>query len=127
MGTPMSDFMSGMGGTVFWLALNAAAVCFLAVTVFCALRLRSHNLQLTTALDNMSQGLCMFDSSARLVVGNKRYLEIYGLSPDLTKPGRPFRDPIKQRIAAGTFPGDPEKNTAATTHEISQGNPVPTG
>src|SRR5712691_3160109 len=124
MGTPMSDFMGGMGGTVFWLALNAGAVCFLAVTVFWALRLRSHNRQLMTALNKMSQALCMFDSAARLVISNARYIEMYGLSPDKVKPGCTLRDLIKQRIAAGTFSGDPEKYIADTMHEIAQGKPV---
>ena len=120
----MSDFMGGMGGTVFWLALNAAAVCFMAVTVFWALRLRNHNHQLMTALNKMSQALCMFDSAARLVISNERYVEMYGLSPDKVKPGCTLRDLIKQRIAAGTFSGDPEKYIADTMHEIAQGKPV---
>src|SRR2546422_10311868 len=124
MGTPMSDFMGGMGGTVFWLALNAAAVCFMAVTFFWALRLRSHNHQLMTALNKMSQALCMFDSAARLVISNERYIEMYGLSSDKVKPGCTLRDLIKQRIAAGTFSGDPEKYIADTMHEIAQGKPV---
>ena len=38
--------------------------------------------RLDAALNNMSQGLVMFDSSARLVVCNKRYLEMFGLSPE---------------------------------------------
>ncbi len=120
----MSDFMGGMGGTVFWLALTAGAVCFLAVAVFWALRLRNHNRQLKTALNKMSQALCMFDSSARLVISNERYVEMYGLSPDKVKPGCTLRDLIKQRIAAGTFSGDPEKYLADTMHEIAQGKPV---
>ena len=56
--------------------------------------LESANAQLSTAqaqtnaaLDNMSQGLVMFDSSARLVVCNQRYLEMYGLSPEIVRPG----------------------------------------
>jgi PAS domain-containing protein len=40
---------------------------------------REHNVLLDTALNNMSQGLCMFDAQARLVVCNRRYIEMYGL------------------------------------------------
>src|SRR5262249_54029925 len=87
-------------------------------------RHRSHNVQLTAALNNMSQGLCMFDSSARLVVGNRRYLEIYGLSPDKTKPGCSLRDLIQQRIANGSFSGDPEKYIADTLAEVAQGKAI---
>ena len=43
--------------------------------------------RLDVALNNMSQGLVMFDSSARLVVVNQRYLDMFGLSPETVKPG----------------------------------------
>jgi hypothetical protein len=36
----------------------------------------------------MSQALLMFDSSARLVICNQRYIEMYRLSPNEVKPGR---------------------------------------
>jgi diguanylate cyclase (GGDEF)-like protein len=45
-------------------------------------RLVSTNLRLDTALDNMSQGLCLFDAEGRLAVVNRRYIEIFDLSPD---------------------------------------------
>jgi diguanylate cyclase (GGDEF)-like protein len=51
----------------------------------------------------MLQGLVMFDSSARLVVCNRRYLDMYGLSPDIVKPGCALSELLKQRVAAGTF------------------------
>ena len=66
----------------------------------------------------------MFDSSARLVVGNRRYLEIYGLSPEKTKPGCSLSELIRQRIDAGTFSGDPDKYVADTMREIAQGKAV---
>ncbi len=48
--------------------------------------------RLDVALNNMSQGLVMFNSSARLVVVNKRYLEMFDLSPEMVKPGCTIRD-----------------------------------
>ncbi|KQP93329.1 deubiquitinase [Methylobacterium sp. Leaf113] len=42
--------------------------------------LQSTNLRLDTALDNMSQGLCLFDSTGRLTVVNRRHCEIFGLA-----------------------------------------------
>ena len=39
----------------------------------------SRNEQLDAALDNMLQGLAMYDSEQRLVMCNKRYAEMYGL------------------------------------------------
>lgn len=39
------------------------------------------------ALENMSHGLCIFDAENRLVIANSRYREIYGLQPNLVRPG----------------------------------------
>ena len=55
------------------------------------------------ALSSMLQGLVMFDSDARLVVCNRRYLDMYGLSPDIVKPGCTLSELLKQRVAAGAF------------------------
>jgi len=46
--------------------------------------LRTQNQRFDAALNNMSQGLAMFDHTRRLIVCNKRYKEVYGLSPQLT-------------------------------------------
>jgi PAS domain-containing protein len=61
-------------------------------------------MQLDAAIDNMSQGLLMFDSSERVVVCNRRYIEMYGLSPDVVKPGASFRQLMDHRKERGTFP-----------------------
>jgi PAS domain-containing protein len=42
---------------------------------------------LQTVLNNMSQGVLMFDSQTRPIFCNQRYIELYGLSPDIVKPG----------------------------------------
>jgi diguanylate cyclase (GGDEF)-like protein/PAS domain S-box-containing protein len=65
--------------------------------------LREQKLQLDTALNNMSQGLNMFDAEGRLVVCNDRYLQIYRLSPDDVRPGCTVHDLVQARIANGTF------------------------
>ena len=44
--------------------------------------LREQNLFFDAALNNMSQGLCMFDETHRLAVVNKHFLEIYGIDAD---------------------------------------------
>ena len=43
-------------------------------------RLTLEKQRLDTAINNMTQGLLLFDSSQRLVVCNQRYIEMYGLS-----------------------------------------------
>ncbi len=56
------------------------------------------------ALNNMSQGLVMFDSSNRLVVCNRRYLEMYGLSPDIVQAGQhPAGNPRSPSRKPATF------------------------
>jgi PAS domain-containing protein len=58
------------------------------------------------ALENMSHGLSIFDASMRIVICNKRYLEIYRLDGTDVGPGTPLRRIAELRDAAGTAPAD---------------------
>jgi diguanylate cyclase (GGDEF)-like protein/PAS domain S-box-containing protein len=84
------------------------------------------NLILDTALNNMSQGLCMFDAQARLVICNRRYREMYGLPPDIATPGRPLRDLLEYRVALGTFSGHPGEYVAELQAAIARGQTTKT-
>jgi len=53
-------------------------------------RLEQEKHRLDTALNNMTQGLVLYDASARVVVCNQRYIDMYGLSKDIVKPGVPI-------------------------------------
>lgn len=66
------------------------------------------NRRLSDALDNMSQGLCMFDGQNRILLRNTRYLEMYRLSPDVVKRGCTLRQLIEHRRDSGLFTGDVE-------------------
>jgi diguanylate cyclase (GGDEF)-like protein len=55
-------------------------------------RVVGQNEQLDAAINNMPQGLLMFDATERLVVCNNKYIEMYGLSREILKPGCPLRD-----------------------------------
>ncbi|MGH6738260.1 MAG: PAS-domain containing protein [Bradyrhizobium sp.] len=57
------------------------------------------------ALNNMSQGLCMLDSKLRVIVCNKRYLDIYRLSSDIVRPGVSMREIMEHSCAIGNHPG----------------------
>ena len=50
-------------------------------------RLELEKHRLDTALNNMTQGLVLYDASARVVTCNQRYLDMYNLSKDVVKPG----------------------------------------
>jgi diguanylate cyclase (GGDEF)-like protein len=67
--------------------------------------LQTQNLRFDTALNNMPHGLAMFDGDQRLVVSNKRYAEMYGLTSGQVAPGTPLRSIIACRIANGIFAG----------------------
>jgi diguanylate cyclase (GGDEF)-like protein len=68
-------------------------------------RLREAHRRFDAALNNMSQGLCMFDQDNVLLVVNRRFCEIYRLDPARIVPGITFRDIIAASIAAGNHTG----------------------
>ncbi len=67
-----------------------------------ASELEATNLRFDAALNNMSQGLCMFDAGQKVVVSNARYGEIYHLSRDQIKPGTSLRQILEYRREKGT-------------------------
>jgi methyl-accepting chemotaxis protein len=64
------------------------------------------NRRLSTALNNMSQGLNMFDAQGRITLLNRRYLEMYRLSPEIVKPGCSLRRLIDYRKETRLFAGE---------------------
>ena len=75
--------------------------------------LSQQNLRFDIALNNMSQGLCFFDGSQRLIVCNSRYLEMYGLKPSQVRAGTTLREIVDLRFAAGSSPAmSPEQYIA---------------
>jgi diguanylate cyclase (GGDEF)-like protein len=63
--------------------------------------LRTQNLQLDAALNNIVQGLAMFDADYKLVLCNDRYGEIYGLRPEQVAKGTTLRQIIEHRTSNG--------------------------
>jgi diguanylate cyclase (GGDEF)-like protein len=61
---------------------------------------------LEMTLDNMTHGLVMIDSDLRLIVCNRQFADMYGLRPELTKPGTPLRAVLEARRASGNGPRD---------------------
>ena len=82
-------------------------------------KLLEQDRKLSVALNHMHQGLCMFDSQARLVVCNERYLQMYGLSPEVVKPGCTLHDLLLHRKAAGVFNRDPDAYCADLRQQIA--------
>jgi diguanylate cyclase (GGDEF)-like protein len=69
-------------------------------------KLSEKSQQLDTAINNMTQGLLLFDASGHLVICNERYIEMFGVSPEVAKPGCHLRDLILHRQQIGSFEGD---------------------
>ncbi len=74
----VSDFASQHGLQIV-MALAIAVFASLSIAQWSILRRR--NTQLTTALNNMAQGLCMWSPTGKLILCNRRYVEMYDLTP----------------------------------------------
>ena len=83
--------------------------------------LSDQNKQLDAAINNMIQGLCMFDAQNRLLVWNDRYRTMYNIDPKLIWRGCGIRNLLDARIAAGTFPLDPHRYESQLRVALEQG------
>ncbi|MGA2996147.1 bifunctional diguanylate cyclase/phosphodiesterase [Bradyrhizobium sp.] len=112
--------------TRFLVLVATLSAIVIAVMLFLFVRklLQQHRTEkqrLDTAINNMSQGLLLYDSSERLVVCNQRYISMYGLSPDVVKPGLRFRDLLLYRKKIGSFKGDVEAFISTVKHNVAIG------
>jgi len=115
-----------------WRLLAAVCLVFLLAGAVLIVRFRRSQagrlsdkgqlLELT--LNNMTQGVVMFDAKARLVVCNDRYLEIYDLPPNIVKPGARLADIVRLRARSGSLPDDPDKYVAELMEIIAAGKVV---
>jgi diguanylate cyclase (GGDEF)-like protein/PAS domain S-box-containing protein len=87
-------------------------------------RLDRQKRQLDAAIDNMSQGLLLFDAAERIVVYNQRYIEMYGLSSDVVRVGCTLRELLQRRVANGQLTRDPEQYRADLMAELAEGKTV---
>jgi len=79
------------------------------------------NALLDSALHHMSQGLAMFDRNEVLMLCNERYLELYGLSPEIVRPGCTLRDILQHRAANATFAFDIDQYIETLHQQIERG------
>ena len=86
-------------------------------------RLTAKTNLLELTLENMSQGLCMFDRNQRLVVCNRAYAEMYGLAPGQTAPGTTLRAVLEARVAVGQSPADAQEYIDRRLCEVARPEP----
>ena len=84
-------------------------------------RLEAERQQLDSALNNMIQGLVLFDASACVVTFNRRYIDMYNLSTEIVKPGVHFRDLMEHRKDTGSFSGNVDEFCANIMRSIASG------
>ncbi|MGH6666096.1 MAG: PAS-domain containing protein [Pseudolabrys sp.] len=87
-------------------------------------RLTEQKNQIDTALNNMSQGVLMFDRECRLMFCNRRYGQMYNLSPELVKPGVTLRQLVEYRKAVGHFSGDIDQYCRVIMTAIAKDTPT---
>jgi diguanylate cyclase (GGDEF)-like protein len=112
--------------TRFLISVAGLSVLVIVAMLFLIVRklLRQHLLEkqrLDTAINNMTQGLLLFDSSQRLVVCNQRYVEMFEVSTDVVKPGCTIRELLNHRKEIGTFIGDVDEYCLNLFHKMAQG------
>ena len=69
----------------------------------------------------MTQGLVMFDSAQRIALRNRRYCELYGLSPEIVRPGLSFRDLLMLRRETGSLLEDVDKVFSRVAESLVEG------
>ena len=72
-------------------------------------RQRQREFALDLAMNNISQGLCMFDADAKIVLCNRSCINMYGLSPAVVKPGCTLLELLRHRQDVGLLTENPEQ------------------
>jgi signal transduction histidine kinase len=83
-------------------------------------QLHARNMHFDMALTNMIQGLCMFDKDQKLVVVNRRYLEIYGFSDKVVKSGISLRELMEYSVSLGNYTKQEAERALAERNDPSQ-------
>ncbi|MDO8359456.1 MAG: EAL domain-containing protein, partial [Devosia sp.] len=81
--------------------------------------LERQNIRLDAAVNNISQGLCMFDAKERLVICNAPYARIYNLPERLVKPGTQLDEILGHLFDTGMHSsGGSREDYIAWRHEV---------
>ncbi len=124
---PIAEVSSSSSTRIFVLQLYlfSAAISMLSIALIMTQRRRlADRLEQQTvishaALDNMTQGLSMFDDQHRLVTCNRRYREIYQLPAELCTPGTPLSEILEYHSRKGIYAGKPKKYLEALQLDVA--------
>jgi methyl-accepting chemotaxis protein len=115
----LNDAPSAVVGTALAVLLALAALAVGALIAVAQERRR--NWAARIALNNMTQGLSMFDGAARLILCNTRYIEMSKLPREDFRKGMPLREILVRRAKAGTFSGDADQYIAGCLKQAAEG------
>jgi methyl-accepting chemotaxis protein len=108
--------LDGLARAVSAFPVAAPVILFIAcsgIGAFLALAQEHRSLSVVkAALNNMNQGLCMFNSSGQLLLCNQPYVEMHLLRDEQLRAGMPLREMLEIRQEHGTFVGDADQYTA---------------
>jgi methyl-accepting chemotaxis protein len=107
-------------------AVLPAMLAMAAAGLFLAWRLSRHNLRMRAAINNMSQGLCMFDRHERLAICNQRYRDMYNIPESVAKPGITRTELLKYRSSQGTFTLDVDDYQRKINAALAEGKTTTT-
>ncbi|MBR1129633.1 bifunctional diguanylate cyclase/phosphodiesterase [Bradyrhizobium iriomotense] len=105
----------------------SAAVAIIAIALVAALldrrakgELGRQQLVLDSALENMSQGLCMFDADGKIILFNERYAAMFRRT-DIALVGRLLVDVLREEQAKGQWQGDANEFFARLVADAREG------
>lgn len=119
----ISDFLHGLASETYVAAGVAAAA--LAMCGVLIRRMRRQVKQIESTINTMSQGLCTYDANHRIAIVNRRYLEMYGLSGKIVKPGALLRDVMQHRKDTGLLKSDVDVYCAQILETVRSGDIAP--
>ncbi|TCU64548.1 diguanylate cyclase (GGDEF)-like protein [Bradyrhizobium sp. R2.2-H] len=104
-----------------------AAVAIIAIALVAALldrrakgELGRQQIVLDSALENMSQGLCMFDADGKIILFNERYAAMLRRT-DILLTGRLLVDVLREEQAKGQWQGDADEFFARLIADAREG------
>lgn len=116
--TPLSIAPSSLA--VYVAAAAAAILAIGIVGLIVDRRMSEKSLQLEVALHNMSQGLCMLNGNAEVIVVNGRFLEMFAIAADLVSPRMPMAQLMDLAERAAPFGIDGRKAIKAWAHDLGR-------
>jgi diguanylate cyclase (GGDEF)-like protein/PAS domain S-box-containing protein len=130
MSAALADWRQQTGFMVTTAAMSATVIALILFLIIRQInrqnrdaqeRLEAERLRLDTALNNMSQGLILYDAAGYIVTCNRRYADMFGLSHDVIKPGCHIHEAMYHRKERNAFSGNVEEFCADVMRGVAEG------